>query len=605
MDEKEEIFRIAREEMEREAAELLSGKAQEIKGHVEEAKVKIQNKMSSKIGYIMVVALLVPILLLIFVSTKYATTALEDTYKNYAKNLAEEAAQGVNYADALEVTIDSRFEMDLVQTDYAGLIGGITIDGVEGSYAYMVSPDGTMLYHKDPEKIGQPVENAAVKGIVEKLKAGEKVENGAVVYEYKGANKLAGYAFSDSGDIVVVTADYATMMAPVTTLKTQLSVIGIAMLVIFGVIGVVASNAMIRALERIVPSIQNTANLVFTTDEQAAKLARRKDEIGVIAREIDKMQYNLREIVGNMSNATANIDMNVDCLNDISNRVKANCAENFQISEDLAAGMEETSASTVLITENVSTMQSGAQEIEQMALDGAAVSNEVMLRANKLRSSTEEATHNTMEIYTSVRERSGVAIEAADAVNKINELTETVMEISSQTSLLALNASIEAARAGEAGRGFAVVASEISKLAEETTDAVNDINTIVAEVNVAVGNMTDCLKEAIDFLEHTVLKDYDNFGNVSVQYQKDADEFKNSMANIKNGVEALNETMNVIMDSISEINHTMGEAADGVTNFAGRTSDMVGETEETAEMVAECKGYVAELNDIVNQFTLA
>ena len=106
------------------------------------------------------------------------------------------------------------------------------------------------------------------------------------------------------------------------------------------------------------------------------------------------------------------------------------------------------------------------------------------------------------------------AIEGSKAVEKINELTNTIMEISSQTGLLALNASIEAARAGEAGRGFAVVATEIGSLADQTSKAIADIGNIVKAVNEAVGNMTECLSETTGFLETTVLEDYKEFEQV-------------------------------------------------------------------------------------------
>ncbi|MBO5509422.1 MAG: methyl-accepting chemotaxis protein, partial [Lachnospiraceae bacterium] len=280
------------------------------------------------------------------------------------------------------------------------------------------------------------------------------------------------------------------------------------------------------------------------------------------------------------------------------------CSDNSNTSENLAAGMEETSAATVSISENIGSMKEGAKDIEQMTIDGADRSIEIMKRATELRNSTEKATKNTMDIYTSVREKSGVAIEASRAVNKINELTETVMGISSQTSLLALNASIEAARAGEAGRGFAVVATEISTLAVQTTEAVNDINSIVSEVNVAVENMTECLKETISFLETTVISDYDSFGAVSIQYQQDADSFKECMEGIKTGIVELNDTLEVIMESINDISNTMGEATQGVSDIAGKTFDMVGETENTSHKVDDCKNHVAELNEIVERFTL-
>lgn len=491
-----------------------------------------------------------------------------------------------------------------MRVDYDSLIGKIEINGVAGSYAYMVSPDGTMLYHKDSEKIGKSVENAAVKGIVSKLQAGETVENGAVVYEYKGEDKLAGYAFASNGNIVVVTADYKTFIAPITKQRNWMVLLGAIMLVVFGIAGVIFASKLMKALELVIPSIKNTADLNFTYDQKNEKLCKRVDEIGLIAREIKRMQLSLGSIVNDIHSASQHIDKNVEELQDISKRVNEMCTVNSETSETLAAGMEETAATTMSITSNIGDMKDGAKDIERMTIDGADQSNDVRKRASELRESTEKATKSTMDIYTTVKERSGVAMEAAKSVQKINDLTNTVMGISSQTSLLALNASIEAARAGEAGRGFAVVATEISSLAVQTTDAVSSINTIVEEVNVAVGNMTACLKETMEFLETTVLKDYDNFGAVSVQYQQDADSFKDTMDGIKKGIVELNDTLEVIMESINGISDTMAEASSGVSDIAGKTMDMAHETDSTAHQVENCKQQVADLNEIVSKFTL-
>lgn len=589
---------------------------------VKEAKVKLASKMSSKITYLVLLAILIPVALVIVLSIRSTTSTLKEIYMSYALNLAEEAVSGIDFAIELGESTYGNYAMDMAEEiangidkvtgyedeiDYnllTGLLGNVAIEGVEGSYAYMVSPDGTMLYHNNAEKIGKPVENAAVKGIVADIEAGKKVENGAVIYEYKGEDKLAGYAFASNGNIIVVTADYKTFIKPIIKQRNTLIIIGTVMLIVFGVLGVVFVSGMMKALENVIPGIKNTAALNFTHDQKNEKLCARKDEIGVIAREIKAMQLNLSSIVNDIGNATQSIDENVDVLKNISTKVNDMCSDNSNTSESLAAGMEETSAATVSISENIGTMKSGAKDIEQMTIDGADRSIEIMKRATELRNSTEKATKNTMDIYTSVREKSGVAIEASRAVNKINELTETVMGISSQTSLLALNASIEAARAGDAGRGFAVVATEISALAVQTTDAVNDINNIVSEVNVAVENMTECLRETISFLETTVISDYDSFGAVSVQYQQDADSFKECMEDIKIGIIDLNTTLETVMDSINEISNTMGEAAQGVSDIAGKTYDMVGETENTAHKVDDCKNHVAELNGIVERFTL-
>lgn len=491
-----------------------------------------------------------------------------------------------------------------MQIDYDKLIGEIKISGVEGSYAYMVSPDGTMLYHSNPDKIGKPVENEAVKNIVAKLAAGQTVAPEAVVYEYKGADKLAGYAFTKQGNIVVVTADYATFMKPATRLRNKLIIISVALVVLFSVAGTIVVSAMLKGLERLVPSIESTAKLDLRRNENNDALAKRKDEIGAIAREIQVMQDSLSDIIGNISNAAGSIDSNVDELLNLSGGVNGKCEENFHTTETLAASMEETSASTTLISENINQMQIQSKNIEESTIKGSDMSKEVKERAAKLRDATDNSTNNTRNIYQSVKKKADIAIEAADAVNKINELTNTVMEISSQTSLLALNASIEAARAGEAGRGFSVVASEISHLAEQTSDTVDDINKIVSEVNVAVSNMTDCLRESINFLETNVIDDYDSFAKVSVQYQEDADNFKETMDEIKNGIITLNGNISIVQQSISEISNTMNDAANGITDISGKTSEMVEEANQTSSKSGDCKEYVESLNNIVNKFTL-
>lgn len=125
-----------------------------------------------------------------------------------------------------------------------------------------------------------------------------------------------------------------------------------------------------------------------------------------------------------------------------------------------------------------------------------------------------ESRHKTDQMYAVMKQKTDAAVEQAKSVQKINALTDNIKQISSQTNLLALNANIEAARAGEAGRGFAVVASEIGDLATQTLDTVSTIDEIVGEVNSSVSNMTECLTTIMEFLEQTVLGDYEHFAQV-------------------------------------------------------------------------------------------
>ena len=161
--------------------------------------------------------------------------------------------------------------------------------------------------------------------------------------------------------------------------------------------------------------------------------------------------------------------------------------------------------------------------------DGEKNSGQIQERAGEMERISTESRHKTDQMYAVMKQKTDAAVEQAKSVQKINALTDNIKQISSQTNLLALNANIEAARAGEAGRGFAVVASEIGDLATQTLDTVSTIDEIVGEVNSSVSNMTECLTTIMEFLEQTVLGDYEHFAQVGEQYHAVADTFQQIM----------------------------------------------------------------------------
>ena len=532
-----------------------------------------------------------------------AGKTVEDGYVIYEYKGAIKLA-GYSFTDTGDIVLVTADYDNLIKIDYSKLIGEIEISGVEGSYAYMVSPDGTMLYHTNAEKIGQPVENAAVKGIVADLQAGKTVENGSCAYEYKGAYKVAGYAFTSAGNIVIVTADKDAMMQDVYSMRTSMILYGVICMIIAGIIIIALVTGMLTGLTKLVPVIDKAANFNFTHDANADALEKRSDELGLIAKSIGKMRGNMRNIVTSINSAGQSIDDNVDALQTTIDNVGGICQDNSATTQEIAAGMQETAATTTNIAANAVMVKESAEGIGKMADDGSELSREVLKRANELAAVTESASNKTIKIYESVKVKSEEAIKASQAVDRINELTDTIMNISEQTSLLALNASIEAARAGESGRGFAVVANEIGSLASQTSDAVNDISGIVDNVVKAVGNMAECLAEITGFLETNVLNDYKEFGNVSVQYKKDADTFGTSMADINMSILRLNEAIENIVEALNGIDSTINESTVGVTDIASKTSDMVGETTSSIDMVNECRSAVEELKGIIDQFTL-
>ena len=563
-----------------------------------------KKKNIDKVSFINSIA--AKIMLLVFVCVGLTVTVCTFIFiKNAKSEITDVTLRYIKYVSAAERDLLNRKASAAVSKEfYQAALGEVKIDGIDGSYAYLVSQDGTMLYHPTESKIGQPVENEVVKGLVAQFQSGTKPEDGVARYLYKGSYKYAGYAITNKDQILVISADEDVALAPMNRIRNIGIIVSVVMLIICLAGAYAMAILIVRPIKSITDILDKTSKFDFRHNPAADSLVKRRDENGVMARAVSGMRTNLRRMVTSIEEASMKINGNVDQLEDVTNVVNAMCTDNSATTEELAAGMQETSATTESIYANIGYMKTGAEDIQALSEAGDTLSKEVMERAAVLREKTVNAANLTKEKYESVKIRSDKAIEDSKAVEKINALTDSIMAISSQTSLLALNASIEAARAGEAGRGFAVVATEIGNLANQTSTTVADINNIVGEVNNAVANMSGCLAETGTFLEETVLADYAEFAQVSEQYNDDAVKFKESMNDVHESIVNLTDSISKISDAISGITSTVGESTVGVTDIAEKTTNMVTRTSETSGLVEESKNCVASLQDIVGEFQM-
>ncbi len=552
------------------------------------------------VGRIMLVGVTIAIVAIILASCTsipMSKKMIVNAVRNNVYNLA------IAYGTMIEMEVKDNGQMPADM--YENILKDVSISGYDTSYAYLVDSTGIMKYHPTASKIGNKVENAVVTKLVEEIGRGIYAEPAVIEYDFKGTMKIAGYYISAADhSILVVTLDKSQVEDELNQLYLRIAVSGIGIIIISCIGCFLVAVLIAKPLKRLKKVAEQVSDLDLTENADCVSLSKRGDEAGLIARAMLEMRSKLSTVVSSIAVASEAISKSADLLNSATQQMNENSSDNSATSEELAASMQETAATTDSIDGSIAYIEKNTGEINKLSNDGGNMAKDIKGRAEALKKASLNANEKTLKMYQAVKEKTEVAIEQSKSVEKIQNLTDAIMAIASQTSLLSLNASIEAARAGEMGRGFAVVAGEIGNLASQSTSTVNSITQIVAEVQSAVANMTACLMQTLEFLENTVTKDYGDFIKVGDRYNEDAASVEESMNSISASAEALKASVDEISTAISGINATIGEAATGVSDIAEKTSRTVELTADISTMIEQNAKESEHLSGIVNQFKL-
>lgn len=492
--------------------------------------------------------------------------------------------------------------MDIDFNQVTDMVDAVNI--YDTGYAFLTDKNGVIMHHRDLD-LGQELSelNGTTETIAAKMASGEG-EGSLLEYTYNNAGKRLVYTTLNNQMNFVLTAPNREINATTNTLVVKASTGGLIAIVFAVIVGLIISFLIAKPITSLTKMIDKTARFDFTPTQNGRLLRRYKDEIGQMAGKVHEMRKALREMVGEITSAQGTILSSVDNLDRIMADNNARSQDNSAATQEMAAGIEMAAKNTKHIANNVENAKQNAENIYSLTENGREKSNQILSRAEEIKRTSESSSSQAIRMYEEIKEKSDRAIEQSKAADKINELTDAIKSISTQTSLLALNANIEAARAGEAGRGFAVVATEIGSLATQTSQTVDDINEIVGAVNVAVRSMTECMNTMIQFLETKVISDYDTFRNSGEQYHEDAAAYMDLMNRIKKAIEELDSYIADIVTSVEEINTTMNQSTEGINVIAEKSSKVVESTMEGYERLNESKQSVKTLEEITAKFKL-
>lgn len=302
---------------------------------------------------------------------------------------------------------------------------------------------------------------------------------------------------------------------------------------------------------------------------------RNKDEIGSMVADINLLIEKMADMVQLISADSQRLIGSVQVVSGKVAVTNSSVSDTSAAMEELAASMEEIASKTSELTANSSLIYADAEKIAQGAKDGSEYARKLRKEARRQKKEAAQSKDNTKDVMEEIRTALVESIQNSKQVDKIDELTEEILNISGQTNLLALNASIEAARAGETGKGFSVVADEIRQLSETSKETANIIQNISRMVRKAVYALASDSKHMLDFVEKTVLSDYDKFVAIADHYDAGVNDFDQMLRKFAKMSKNLQQTIQEADTSIQLVATTITESSDAINTVAENATEMV------------------------------
>ncbi|MCR5324559.1 MAG: methyl-accepting chemotaxis protein [Lachnospiraceae bacterium] len=461
--------------------------------------------------------------------------------------------------------------------DIAQSISDVSSLNLKTAYTYFVDSQGTMLHHPDKSKLGNPVENAAVKQLVAGLAEGKQPDPDILEYEYKGAMKYAGYYIGNNGHyIAILTADEDDVLAGISHIRTATIIICIICVVVFGLAALLLERLISVPLVKITDSLNELSTGDLTTECNTSSHIKEtvsilnsfntlRDALSDSMRSVNETAGELNRSIVSVDEMTANNADSVAQINTAVNDVAETSQSVAENAQTMAEKAVELGNNIGRLNDNVETLYEASQTIKSVNDEATGCMSSVYAGSN--------------ESVVAMQEISDKINETNAAVEKIEVAIQAIESIASQTNLLSLNASIEAARAGDAGRGFAVVADEIRTLADSSAASAKDIKQIIENIIVLSGKTVEISNRVFEVIK---------------KEQTDIEKAQEKFVLLSESVETSISEIDTIRHMTGDLDNIKNELTEATSNL-GAISEELGASAE--EVAASCNTVTQSCSD--------
>mgnify|MGYP000425144619 FL=1 len=537
---------------------------------------------SLKAKILLLVAAVLTVVLNLWTVIPKSSSNISELTSNYMLDVAMVAGEGIDNQIRM-----SSYDSVMSGGNLSRVIGNIEIKGVKDSYTYIVDGDGTMLYHPTADKIGKPVENSVVKGVISKLKSENRPQPEVVQYNFNGETKYAGIYVGKSKDfILVVNANKKQALSGTTSIATSTVKGSIFAMVLCLIAAIFVTRKIVAPIISATDTVEKLGNLDFSGDVSSdKKMLKRKDEVGVMLRSITELKNIIVKVMAEIRAYSESLGEAAEALKNSANESSTAAGQVETAITGIADGASSQAQETQSATENVIVMgkmiEQASTEVEQLG-DNAADMHKASENAMSILAELEKINQKTMEAIHIIGEQTQKTNESAA---KIKVATDMISEIAEETTLLSLNASIEAARAGEQGRGFAVVANQIQKLAEQSADATTQITEVISE-------LVNDAQESVQTM--------DEVKEVMNQQSENVSQTEKAFKNVEKGIAESIESVEKITDKTRKLDEARAGVVDVVQSLSAIAEENAASAEETSASASEVGSIMEDVSQNAN-----
>lgn len=483
------------------------------------------------------------------------------------------------------------------------LLDKTQIEGLDNAtYSLINVEKGLYIFDADESLIYTEIRDEALLDVMERIGQGE--EFGEIAYTGEdGEDYFSVFrSIPERGWALVMRDTKDEIYRDVYRSRNRLMIFCISGFVLIVLATWFLIRSSMNALGVVAKKVEKIKELDLSDDATIEKFVGRKSEIGQIATAVDSLTRIFHDMVATLNECSVSLTRSTDTMSVTSRDLLESIENNAMTTKELSESIISTNSSIDAVTQEIEKMNVMVTNIGESVEEGNKKSEALIRTANVMNvAAGETLVHNRSKIEMT-KEHIEDAMRNLQSLEKINEMAAQILEITSQTNLLSLNASIEASRAGGAGSGFAVVAGEIGSLAESSSRTVNEIRLICADANRSIESVKDCFTDIVAFMEGDVSGKFQEFADMAKEYGEAVKDIQTAIDEIDHNSSQFNTCVASIQEQIEKVGYVSNDNAKGVEDIISKNNQTTMTADAIITIAGENQSSADAIQKIIDHF---